>query len=166
MPRLTALLLLSLCACAATAQSVRPVDEPVVRYHLGDESGQDESGNSSFAAPEFNDSTWPIAQDGTYPVPAFQSDGVVWLRIHLPVPFGISPPFALGLHHSPDAQEIFAEGRSIDRQGKLPPNPAATVYSISVLPLPSEAIAQAALHYGQDDDITVLTVTRMGTITA
>jgi hypothetical protein len=124
-------------SCAAIAQSVNPVEGPVIRYHFGDEPGQATSGDPLFAAPDFNDSIWAIAPNGSYPLPAFQSDGIVWLRIRLPIPSAVSSPLARGLHHSPNAREIFAGGRSIARQGQLPPHPAATVYSITVVPLPS-----------------------------
>ena len=128
------------CSSIASAQAAAP-EPSIVRYHFGDDPGHAESGNPPFAAPDFDDSKWAIAHDGSYPVPTFQSDGIVWLRIHMPIPLRVIPPLALSLHHSPDAQDIYAAGHRIGEQGKLPPHAAGTVYSITVLPLPSDSIS-------------------------
>lgn len=50
-------------SCLAEASQARAV----VRYHFGD--------NARWANPKFDDSAWPVAQDGKWPTPAFQSDG-------------------------------------------------------------------------------------------
>lgn len=60
--------------------------QPVVRYHFGD--------NPAWAAPSFNDSSWPIANDG-WPIPPLHSDGIVWVRMRIPVP--PAPDGRLGL---------------------------------------------------------------------
>lgn len=54
----------------ARAQSTRRAQsatQPVIRYHFGD--------NPAWAAPSFNDSSWPIAQKSAWPLPPLHSSG-------------------------------------------------------------------------------------------
>jgi hypothetical protein len=71
------------CAAAVVGHAQQTLSDAPVRYHFGDEPGQVGSSNPSFAAPDFNDSTWTIAPNGSYPLPPFQSDGVVWFAYPL-----------------------------------------------------------------------------------
>ena len=51
-----------------------------VRYHFGD--GPD--GKLGWANPNFDDSIWPVAKDGRWPMPSIGSDGFVWVRAGRP----------------------------------------------------------------------------------
>ena len=84
---LFALLAVFLCVPPARAQQTQPPAE--IRYHFGDES----DGKLGWANPNFDDSAWPIAKDGSWPTPPIDSDGFVWVRYHIP-----SPELAAGIH--------------------------------------------------------------------
>jgi hypothetical protein len=64
-----------LLACPAgllcSAQQAEP--ETLVRYHFGD----DPEGRLGWANPNFDDSAWPGAKDGSWPMPPIDSDGFV-----------------------------------------------------------------------------------------
>jgi len=104
------------------AQTAAPV-----RYHLGDDS------NSAvrWADPKFDDSAWPVAQQGLWPMPAFYSDGFIWVRVRVPVPSDAEGPLAIrGLRNFVVAgslmllsDELFVNGRLVGHQGSLPPSP-------------------------------------------
>jgi hypothetical protein len=96
-----------------------------VRYHFGD----DPDGKLGWANPNFDDSTWPAAKDGRWPMPPFDSDGFVWVRFHIPVRNGAegplavrsSPPFLTAVESTGQPLEIYAAGALAGRQGSLPP---------------------------------------------
>ena len=56
----------------------------MVRYHFGDDP--------AWANPNFDDSAWPVAQEGRWPKPVFDSDGFVWVRTPVPVRIDTSEP--------------------------------------------------------------------------
>jgi hypothetical protein len=58
------ILLGDITAQSKVAQSPTPL---VVRYHFGDDA--------AWANPNFDDSAWPVAPDGKWPMPALNSDG-------------------------------------------------------------------------------------------
>jgi hypothetical protein len=62
------------------AQQAQP--ESLVRYHFGD----DPDGKLGWADPTYDDSAWPLARDGRWPIPPIYSDGFVWVRVRVPVP--------------------------------------------------------------------------------
>ena len=102
---------------AQAAQLAAPV-----RYHFGDDA--------NWANSEFDDSTWPIAQQGRWPMPPFSSDGFVWVRFRIPVPANASGPlavrssrdfFARGLAVSV-ADELRVGGLLVGAEGSLPPH--------------------------------------------
>lgn len=108
---------------AATSSAPLPV-EPV-RYHFGD----DPDGKLQWADPNFDDSAWPIAENGRWPMPPFYSDGFVWVRYHIPVradAYGSlsvrsERPLALADYRFTVADELFVNGVQVGHQGSLPP---------------------------------------------
>ncbi len=112
--RKAALLLLLIVGIAGPqimrAQSTLP---PVIRYHYGD--------NPAWAAPGFDDNSWPITADGRWPIPPLHSDGMVWVRMHIAV--APAPAGRLGLmigrtliRHG--SERIFVQGARIAQLGK------------------------------------------------
>ncbi len=130
LPRSTGLLVLltSLLASSAglrcAAQQVQPV--VAVRYYFGD----DPDGKLGWASPKFDDSAWPVAKDSKWPMPAFYSDGFVWVRARVQVPKQIEGPLALRTAGSlgtmagerTAADELFVNGLGAGNQGSLPPH--------------------------------------------
>jgi sigma-B regulation protein RsbU (phosphoserine phosphatase) len=118
---LFALLAVFLCVPPARAQQTQPPAE--IRYHFGDES----DGKLGWANPNFDDSAWPIAKDGSWPTPPIDSDGFVWVRYHIPIRADASGPLAV--RSWPAAWttiivgDIYAGGLFVGRQGSLPPHP-------------------------------------------
>jgi len=125
-----------LVACAIAPQALRaqptPASQPVIRYHYGD--------NPAWAASSFDDNSWPVAVEGRVPAPAFASDGFVWIRAKIAVPFDISGPFAIqttnAYRSAPDVQEIFVDGVRAGAWGEFPPHaqpllpPSALVFDL------------------------------------
>jgi sigma-B regulation protein RsbU (phosphoserine phosphatase) len=107
---------------AQQASSTAPAD---IRYHFGD----DRDGKLGWANPNFDDSAWPVAKDGRWPIPPLYSDGFVWVRLHiavrsrasLPLAVRSSPPFLIAVDTERHALEIYAGGALVGRQGSLPP---------------------------------------------
>ncbi|MGD0740804.1 MAG: PP2C family protein-serine/threonine phosphatase [Terracidiphilus sp.] len=95
------------------------------RYHFGD----DPDGKLGWADPNFNDTSWPIAQQGRWPLPAFYSDGFMWVRIRVPVPSGVAGPMAIRDTQSfgatvsgfVAADEVFVNGVPMGGRGAFPP---------------------------------------------
>ena len=109
-----------LIACAIAPQVLRaqpaPASQPVIRYHYGD--------NSAWAAPSFNDGAWPVAANGSWPVPAFYSDGFVWIRARVPVSVAASGDLAVritGLAEYSGPEQVFVNGRDAGSKGEFPP---------------------------------------------
>jgi hypothetical protein len=130
LPRTQGLLVLFtvLSACSArlvcTAQQAQSASP--VRYHFGD----DPDGRLGWADPNFDDSAWPVAQQGRWPMPPFYSDGFLWLRFRIPVRSDASGLLAVrssrdfnlgGLPFSL-ADEIYVDGVLAGRQGSLAPH--------------------------------------------
>src|ERR1700722_14137907 len=63
----------------------------VWRYHFGD----DPDGKLGWADPNFDDSAWPVASQGRWPIPSFSSSGSIWVRVRIPVPGGVTGPMAI-----------------------------------------------------------------------
>jgi hypothetical protein len=111
------------CTPHARAQQAQP--PTTVRYHFGD----DRDGKLGWANPSFDDSAWPVAKDGRWPIPPLYSDGFVWVRLHiavssrasLPLAVRSSPPFLIAVDTERHALEIYAGGALVGRQGSLPP---------------------------------------------
>jgi sigma-B regulation protein RsbU (phosphoserine phosphatase) len=124
------ILLAASLACSAallcSAQQAQPPESAEIRYHFGD----DPDGHLGWANPNFDDSAWPVAKDGQWPMPPFYSDGFVWVRFRIPVRSDASGPLAVrssretnlgGLPYSL-ADEIYVDGLLAGRQGSLPPH--------------------------------------------
>ena len=107
-------------SCAAfvcPAQQSQPSVPAEIRYHFGD--------NPAWADPLFDDSAWPKAQNGTFPAPAYQSDGFFWVRARLEVPAGAAGSLAIESHTLdpfPNVQELWVNGRVAGRNGDFPPH--------------------------------------------
>jgi phosphoserine phosphatase RsbU/P len=106
------------------AEQSQPV--PPVRYHFGDNANS----GAPWADPNFDDSSWPIAQGGRWPMPAFYSDGFVWVRVRVPVRSDAMGPLAvhitenslLGSSSFPVADEAYVNGLSVGHRGSFPPH--------------------------------------------
>ncbi|HUY95600.1 MAG TPA: PP2C family protein-serine/threonine phosphatase [Terracidiphilus sp.] len=126
--RIVLVLLGIFAAHFATAQST----QLTVRYHFGDVPG--------WASPAFDDSSWPIAQDGRWPLPPFYSSGVVWVRIQVPVAPDAGSSPALRLLHPGEnygSEQVFLDGVPLSRIGYFPPRPQAMMLpSSGVFPAP------------------------------
>jgi len=133
--RLLLFAVLLACSSGLLCAAQQAPTTAIVRYHFGD----DPDGSKGWAKANFDDSAWPVAQDGRWPGPAFQSNGFVWVRFHVPVrsdtvePLAIrvfAPQFALA------ADEVFVNGRLVGRFGRTPPDeeveslPRAKVFDV------------------------------------
>ena len=125
-------------ACASgmvCAAEQAAATDSLVRYHFGD----DADGKLGWAKANFDDSAWPVAQDGRWPGPAFDSDGFVWVRFHVPVRSDTAGPLAMRVF-APQAvlaaDEVFVNGRLVGRFGRTPPDddvesvPRAMVFDV------------------------------------
>jgi sigma-B regulation protein RsbU (phosphoserine phosphatase) len=109
---------------AQQAESATPV-----RYHFGDDT--------RWADPAFNDSAWPVAQDGRWPVPAFYSDGFVWARVR--VPANAAGQLGIRLQYSGDGQvdALFVNGLPVTSESVASHNTAPSLNANdAVLELP------------------------------
>jgi len=117
------LILLTVLSASSTAlfchaQQIQP-DAPI-RYHFGD----DPDGKLGWADPNFDDSAWPIAENGQWPRPPFYSDGFIWIRLRVPVRSDTAEPLTLrigSLKHVLAAYEDFVNGSRVGSFGKIPP---------------------------------------------
>ena len=131
----------SLCGVTQTVNLVNnrvPMAEPhgLARFHTGD----DPDGKLGWAKPNFDDSGWPVAQQGRWPEPAFDSSGFAWVRISVPVRSDTAEPLALrvgGLTRAWAAEEVFVNGAHVGNFGRFPPDsfvpglPLDTVFDLS-----------------------------------
>jgi phosphoserine phosphatase RsbU/P len=148
MRRFAMLLLLVLGAITpqiATAQSVPP-SPSAVRCRYGD--------NPGWADPNFDDRSWTVAPNGLWPLPLFYSDGIVWVRLRVPVPADPAARSALRLVHplsTSASDQVFLDGALVGQSGKLPPAPQAvvlpnfTVLDVADVPV-QESFATVALR--------------------
>ena len=116
------LLLLISGNVAARAQGTAISPGGVARFQLGDNRDR----VMSWAQPDFDDSRWPVALEGRWPEPAFDSSGFVWVRMPIPVPSDTAEPLALriaSLSRVWLAVEVFVNGVPVGNFGTLPPHP-------------------------------------------
>jgi len=114
--RIAVVLLIIFAAQAASAQST----QLPIRYHFGDDP--------RWASPVFDDSSWPIATDATWPLPPFDSSGMVWVRMQVPVMPEVSDHPALRLLRPGRiyaAEQVFLDGAPMGLTGHFPPRPQA-----------------------------------------
>lgn len=126
-----------------------PVSSGTVRYHFGD----DPEGKLGWADPNFDDSAWPVAQQGQWPMPPFYSDGFVWVRARVPVrsdasgPLSVRSerPFVLVNYIFLVADELFVNGVQVGHQGSLPPHVDLRLHGwVEVFDVPTGAAVQGA----------------------
>jgi hypothetical protein len=125
---------LQLCASAVAFAQTAP--QPL-RYHFGDDPDR----KLGWANPNFDDSAWPVAENGLVPSRSRDRDRFLWVRMRVPVPANLNGPLALHLDDlgvQPIAWQVFVNGQSLGGQGAFPPNadPAEPPVS-SVMTLPS-----------------------------
>jgi hypothetical protein len=111
------LALFALCLGSAPAQATAS-PAGAVRYRLGDEPG----GAKGWAAANFDDSSWPVATQDRWPEPAFDSDGFIWVRVHVPVRGDTAEPLALrigSLSRAWMANEVFVNGARVGSYGRV-----------------------------------------------
>lgn len=116
---------------AQSAQQSLPV-----RYNFGD----DPDGRLGWANPNFDDSAWPVAQNGLVPSRSRETNRFLWVRVRVPVPNDLNTPLALHLDNlgvQPMAWQVFVNGQSLGGQGAFPPHAAPADPPISpVMTLP------------------------------
>ena len=128
------LALLALCCLtlAAYGQPAAP-SQPAIRYQFGD--------NSRWADPAFDDSSWPIAQNGLVPSRSRDTNRFLWVRIRVPVPANLNGPLALHLADlgvQPMTWQVFVNGQPLAGQGAFPPHADPADHPVSpVMNLPS-----------------------------
>jgi hypothetical protein len=126
---------LALLVLAVTAQ---PPAQAQVRYHLGDDP--------NWANPSFDDSSWPLVKDGQFPAPPLQSDGFVWVRQRVTVPLGDAAVW-LRMPHDwfpGPPEELWADGRLVGANGKLPPEPRIRIgAALNLFDLPKDLSGKA-----------------------
>ncbi len=128
---IASLLYAGAAATCAHAQSAPQSAATQVCYHFGD----DPDGKLGWASPNFDDSAWPVAKDGKWPMPTFYSDGFVWVRVRVPLSSETHAPLAIRTAGSltwklstlTAADELFVNGRPVGHQGSLPPHVEAVL---------------------------------------
>ncbi len=110
-----------------TGQYGTGIPPNTVRYHFGDDS--------RWADPNFDDQSWPIAEQVRWPVPAFDADGFMWARVRVTVPGDAAGPISLCVSENTFAiaDEIFVNGKQVGRQGSLPPNSELVLFPQDVV---------------------------------
>jgi phosphoserine phosphatase RsbU/P len=142
--------LLLLAPLAALGQPIVTDSPQQCLWHAGD--------TPAWANPNFDDSAWLSAKDGAWPRPAFNSDGIVWVRIHLGAlptrePLNSDPlapvvKYDARLLYSRQfaaSEQIFADGSLVEQRGRFPPDAQAMLLhdtEILNLPLASNAAAR------------------------
>jgi phosphoserine phosphatase RsbU/P len=132
------LALLALCCLTLAAQGQSPVSpQPDIRYQFGD--------NSRWADPAFDDSSWPVAQNGLVPSRSRDTSRFLWVRIRVPVPGNLNGPLALHLADlgvQPMTWQVFVNGQPLAGQGAFPPHADPADPPVSpVMSLPSSLAA-------------------------
>lgn len=138
---------------AATAPWLRgevgSVPEPQastpVRYHFGD----DPDGKLGWANPNFDDSAWPIAENGRWPMPPFYSNGFIWVRFRIPVRSDASGQLGVRSTREPFVggvffilvDETYVNGELAGREGNFPPHVELHLPKDAVFDLPATAAA-------------------------
>ena len=124
--RLVLWTLLWVCPFALVCPAQHAQPAATVRYHFGD----DPDGKLGWANPNFDDSDWPIARNGRWPMPPFYSEGTLWVRFRTPARSNVSgplavrssPPFLVATNTNRQAMELYVGGMLVGRQGSLPPH--------------------------------------------
>jgi sigma-B regulation protein RsbU (phosphoserine phosphatase) len=125
LPRTAGLLLLLTVLSASSAEFLcraqQAQSSASVRYQFGD----DPDGKLGWANPSFDDSAWPIAQNGLVPSRSRETNRFLCVRIRVLVPNNLNAPLALhldGLGVQAMAWQVFVNGQPIGGQGDFPPH--------------------------------------------
>jgi phosphoserine phosphatase RsbU/P len=118
------------------AQQTQPT--AIIRYHFGD----DPDGKLGWANPDFDDSAWPQAKNGKWPLPLPAPDSFEWSRVRVTVPADASGRLAIKVsdpYHALISFEIFVNGRPAVQRGTFRPNPepVLVIWPGSVFDLPA-----------------------------
>ena len=118
------------------AQQTQPT--AIIRYHFGD----DPDGKLGWANPNFDDSAWPQAKNGRWPLPLPAPDSFEWTRVRVTVPADASGRLAIKVsdpYHALISFEIFVNGRPAVQRGTFRPNPepVLVLWPGSVFDLPA-----------------------------
>ena len=140
-----------LAAVAVSALGVAKAQQGVVRYHFGDDA--------RWCDPAFDDSAWPVAQNGLVPSRSRERDRFVWVRIRVPIPGSLNgdrnSQAALHLDDlglQPMAWQAFVNGKPIGGQGDFPPHadpvnpPVSPVMTLPSSLAPLGSVALVALR--------------------
>lgn len=101
---------------------------PPAHYQFGDDA--------QWANPNFDDSSWPVAQQGGWLLPPFYSDGFVWVRERVPVTNDAPGALAVRMSNRNSfliADELYVNGVLVGRQGSLPPKAAPIAFGKDVV---------------------------------
>jgi phosphoserine phosphatase RsbU/P len=142
------LALLALCCVTLAAYGQNPASpQPTVRYQFGD--------NARWADPAFDDSSWPVAQNGLVPSRSRETNHFLWVRIRVHVPNNLNGPLAIhfdDLGVQPMAWQVFVNGQPFGGQGAFPPHvdpadpPLSPVMSLPSSLAPPGSAALVALR--------------------
>jgi sigma-B regulation protein RsbU (phosphoserine phosphatase) len=142
------LALLALCCLTLATYGQTPASPPpTVRYQFGD--------NSRWADSAFDDSSWPVAQNGLVPSRSRDTNRFLWVRIRVPVPGNLNGPLALHLADlgvQPMTWQVFVNGQPLAGQGTFPPHadpadpPVSPVMSLPSSLAPPGSAALVALR--------------------
>jgi sigma-B regulation protein RsbU (phosphoserine phosphatase) len=117
------------------AQQAQPVAP--VRYHFGDDPDR----KLGWANPNFDDSSWPVAQNGRWPMPTFASGDVAWVRVRVPVRSNAPGPLAVHITQNvfPNrgtvrlAVQVFVNGHPVAQLGSFPPHADVSLSAFNVV---------------------------------
>jgi hypothetical protein len=139
--RKLALLLVLCCLTLAAHGQTLASPQLTVRYHYGD--------NFRWADPNFDDSSWPVAQNGLVPSRSRDANRFLWVRIRVPVPANLNGPVALHLDDlgvQPMTWQVFVNGQHVGGQGAFPPHADPADPPVSpVMDLPSSLAPPGSL---------------------
>src|ERR1700692_4429873 len=124
LPRKSGLLLLLTAMSAGSAGFLGHAQQAQASATVSSHFGDDPDGKLGWANPNFDDSAWPVAKDGQWPLPAFYSDGFVWVRMRVPVGAELVGTLAIQIGASQAwlADEVFVNGELVGRVGRVPPD--------------------------------------------
>ena len=103
-----------------------------VRYHFGDDP--------RWADRNLDDSGWLTVPPDKFPMPAYDSDGFVWLRYRVPIPHEGSPLAVRLIREDAEGipDEVWVNGVRVGGHGSFPPNPSLrSRYATVVFDLPA-----------------------------
>jgi hypothetical protein len=103
----------------AFSQSSPEQRASAIRYHFGD----DRDSPSKWTSANFDDGSWPVAENGLWPKPALYSDGYAWVRFSVMARADAAEPLAVhigALRGELVAYEVFVNGVRVGNFGSFP----------------------------------------------